>query len=110
MNMETPEAEDEPMFDQAGRRIPKLADNDPIVLRRQKVGVAATLGRKVGYALFGMGIVIFLYGFFVEFANWVAVTIVTCLILGSILLIPSIIFGYAVKAADRHDRGLDSGH
>jgi len=108
--METPEPDTEPMFDQAGRRIPKLEADDPIMVRRERGGGAATLGRKVGYALFGLGIVVFLYGFFVDFANWVAVTIVACLVIGSILLIPAIIFGYAVKAADRHDRGLDSGH
>ena len=36
--------------------------------------------------------------------------IVGCLILGSVVLAPTIILGYAVKAADREDRGLPHGH
>jgi len=85
-------------------------DDDPVVVRRQRIDTAAGLGRRVGYALFGIAIAVFLIGFFSRFSTWVANTISVCLVIGSILLIPSIVLGYAVKAADRHDRGLPSGH
>ena len=38
------------------------------------------------------------------FDGWVGPTIVGCLVAGSLVLAPAIVFGYAVKAAEREDR------
>jgi len=47
---------------------------------------------------------VFFIGFAVGFHSAVATTVIIGLIAGSILLAPSIILGYAVKAAEREDR------
>jgi hypothetical protein len=64
----------------------------------------AALGQRVGYALFGIAIVGFVAGFVVGFDGAFVAVVVTCLVLGSLVLAPAIVFGYAVKAAEREDR------
>lgn len=77
---------------------------DPILARRRRIARLAETGQRIGYTLFGIAIVAFVVAFFVGFrSGWVAL-IVTCLAVGSILLAPAIVAGYAVKAAEREDR------
>jgi len=52
-------------------------------------------------------VVAFLVGFVVGLEDWVVTLIVACIVVGSIVLAPAIVFGYAVKAADRADRDGD---
>jgi hypothetical protein len=47
---------------------------------------------------------LFFGGFFLGFEDWIATTLTALLAVGSILLAPAIVLGYAVKAADREDR------
>ena len=46
----------------------------------------------------------FVIGFAVGFEGAFVAVIVACLIVGSIVLAPAIVLGYAVKAAEREDR------
>lgn len=78
--------------------------DDPIRVRRAKIARAATMAQRVGYALFGVAIVVFFIGFFAGFTGGVVTIIVALMIAGSALLAPAIITGYAVKAAEREDR------
>lgn len=80
------------------------APPDPVLARRRQVARAARLGQNAGYALFGMAVGLFLAGFVVGFTPAVVTTVVVCLGVGSVLLAPAIVAGYAVKAADREDR------
>ncbi len=71
----------------------------------------AILGQRVGYGLFGLGVVAFLFGFIVDFSDNVSRLVVGCLVVGSLFLAPAIVVGYAVKAAVRDDleHGRDIG-
>jgi hypothetical protein len=51
-----------------------------------------------------VAIVTFVIGFVVSFNATVAAIVVTSMIVGSVLLAPAIVLGYAVKAAEREDR------
>ena len=53
----------------------------------------------------------FVIGFFVGFSTWIVNLIIGALVIGSLVLAPAIVFGYAVKAADRLDdeRGWGPG-
>lgn len=84
--------------------------NDPVLVRRSRIDSAAGMGRRIGYGLLLVAIAVFVFGYFTSFATWVATVTITCLLVASVLLIPSIVLGYAVKAADRHDLGLPDGH
>jgi hypothetical protein len=77
---------------------------DPVRARRARIARAVELGQRVGYALFGIAIVGFVAGFVVGFDGASVAVVVTCLVLGSLVLAPAIVFGYAVKAAEREDR------
>jgi len=81
-------------------------NDNPVRVRRQKIQRLAEVGQRIGYGLFGLAIV----GFFVAFATgfssaWVTL-IIASLVVGSIILAPAIVAGYAVKAAEREDREL----
>jgi hypothetical protein len=80
---------------------------DPILEKRARIARWVDLGQRVGYGLFGLAVVAFLVGFVVGLEPWVVTLIVTCIVVGSIVLAPAIVFGYAVRAADRADRDDD---
>jgi len=46
----------------------------------------------------------FVLAFALKFTPVMVTIITTCLIIGSILLAPSIVLGHAIKAAEREDR------
>lgn len=79
---------------------------DPVLVRRARIARLADLGQRIGYALFGLAIVVFVVGFVVGYSDLLVVVIVASLGIGSAVLAPAIVFGYAVKAAEREDREL----
>lgn len=83
---------------------PGETPTDPILVKRRRIARWVDLGQKVGYGLFGLAVVAFVVGFVVGFESWAVTLIVLCLVVGSIVLAPAIVFGYAVRAADRADR------
>ena len=83
------------------------AGGDPVLVRRAQIARWVDLGQKVGYGLFGLAVVAFLVGFTVGLEDWVVTLIVACLVVGSLVLAPAIVFGYAVSSADRADRDGD---
>jgi len=78
--------------------------SDPVLQRRARIARLVQVGQNVGYGLFGIAVVVFVVGFVVGFTSAVVSAIVFGLVAGSIVLAPAIVFGYAVKAADRADR------
>lgn len=81
-----------------------LPEPDPVLARRERYRRLADLGQRIGYLLFAVAMVAFVVGFFVGFSGPVVPLIVGFLAVGSVFLLPAIITGYAVKAAEREDR------
>lgn len=77
--------------------------NDPVLVRRARIAELARLGKRVGYLLFAYAVVAFVVGYEVGFRVWLVDTIVAAMVIGSILLVPAIVFAYGVKAANRED-------
>ncbi|HEX4867908.1 MAG TPA: hypothetical protein VFV32_09805 [Acidimicrobiales bacterium] len=77
---------------------------DPVRQRRARIARLVAVGQRVGYALFGIAIVAFVVGFVSGFDGAVGTIVVASIVIGSIVLAPAIVFGYAVKAAERDDR------
>lgn len=86
------------------------AATDPVLARRARIASAVSIGQRFGYGLFAVAVVAFFYGFATDFTPALVRVVVGGLLFGSLVLAPAIVFGYAVKAAEREDRGLDSGH
>ena len=83
-----------------------MTDPDPVLARRARIARLTELGQRVGYGLFGIAIVVFVIGFVVGYSDLLVAIIVGSLGVGSAVLAPAIVFGYAVKAAEREDREL----
>ena len=62
------------------------------------------MANRLGYLCFGIAIITFIIGFIVSFNGAVSAVVVASMIVGSVLLAPAIVLGYAVKAAERDDR------
>ncbi len=77
---------------------------DPVRARRQQVALWTKRANRLGYLCFGIAIVTFVVGFIVSFNSTVSTIVVVSMIIGSVLLAPAIVLGYAVKAAERDDR------
>ncbi len=73
-------------------------------IRRAQVAKWTLLANRIGYLLWAVAIATFVIGFAVGFSSGVATVVIVALVAGSVLLAPSIILGYAVKAAEREDR------
>lgn len=77
---------------------------DPILVRRRRIARWADAGQRGGYLAFGLAVVLFVVGFATGFPGWMVSAVVGLLLVGSVLLAPAIVFGYAVRAAEREDR------
>jgi hypothetical protein len=78
---------------------------DPVRRRREQVARLASNARKAGWALFALACVTFVAGLVIGLTGVVVVIVVGSLALGSALLLPAIIVGFGVTAAEREDRG-----
>ena len=83
-----------------------MNDSDPVRVRRARIARLTEWGQRVGYGLFGLAIVVFVIGFIVGYSDLLVTVIVASLGVGSLVLAPASVFGYAVKAAEREDREL----
>lgn len=77
---------------------------DPVLDRRRCIARLVSLGKRAGYGLFAIAVALFAVGLVGGFGGGVAAGIVAAMIVGSVLLAPAIVFGYAVRAAEREDR------
>lgn len=75
-----------------------------MVVRRRRIARRADLAQRGGYLLFGVAIVAFVVGFVAGFTQAVVTVVLVAIGAGSVLLAPAIVFGYAVRAAERDDR------
>lgn len=82
--------------------------HDPVRARRAAVAKWNRLATRVGYALFLVAVVMFFVALATDFSSGKVTVITTSMIVGSVLLAPAIVVGYAVKAAEKDDvaRGL----
>lgn len=78
--------------------------SDPVRARRQQIARWTLLANRVGYLFFAVAIVAFVLAFEFGFTGTMASIIIGSLVVGSALLAPAIVLGYAVKAAERDDR------
>ena len=77
---------------------------DPVRARRAQVAKWTLLANRVGYIFFAIAITAFVMAFALGFKGPIVTLVTASMIIGSILLAPSIVLGYAVKAAEREDR------
>lgn len=77
---------------------------DPVRAKRARVARVVQAGKRVGYSLYGVAVLAFVAGFVADFGPPIGPLIIGCLLIGSLVLAPAIVFGYAVGAAEREDQ------
>ena len=83
---------------------------DPVLRNRERARNIANVGKRLGYSCYFSALVLFLINFYASsYSLWTSLT-VTAIIVGSVLLAPAIILGYAANAAEREEQGLPHGH
>jgi hypothetical protein len=86
------------------RDVRATSDDDPVRSRRARIGRLAATGRRVGYGSLGVAVVAFFAGAATTFTPSVVAVVVAAMAVGSVVLLPAIIVGYGVRAAEREDR------
>jgi hypothetical protein len=82
--------------------------SDPVLARRARIGRVVALAKRVGYGLWLVAIAVFVIGAATRFRPAMVTVVIGCLAVGSVLLAPSIVISYGIRAADREDR--EAGH
>lgn len=79
------------------------SNTDPVRRRRAQVAKWTLLANRVGYLLLALAMALFVIAFAIGFNATMAGLIIASLLVSFALLAPSIVLGYAVKAAERDD-------
>jgi hypothetical protein len=78
--------------------------SDPVRAKRAQVAKWTLLANRIGYLFYALAISAFVMAFVIGFKGPLVTLVTVSLVIGSVLLAPSIVLGYAVKAAEREDR------
>jgi hypothetical protein len=78
--------------------------SDPVRAKRERIARWTLLANRVGYLFMAVAVALFLVAFMVGWTGVLTALITGCLVIGSLLLAPAIVLGYAVKAAEKDDR------
>jgi len=81
-----------------------VSELDPVLVRRARIARLVEVGQRVGYGLLLVAVVAFFVGLATEFTGLITVVVIGSLLAMTVVLAPAIVFGYAVKAAEREDR------
>jgi hypothetical protein len=91
---------------------PSPPPDDPVLARRARIASWCALGKRAGYSIYAIAVVLFFVGLGTGFDHGVATIITVALVVGAVFLVPAIVFGYGVKAAERDEAEQQgpSGH
>jgi ABC-type transport system involved in cytochrome bd biosynthesis fused ATPase/permease subunit len=81
-----------------------VSEPDPVLVRRTRIARLVEVGQRVGYSLLLVAVVAFFVGLATGFTGLITVLVIGALVAMTVVLAPAIVFGYAVKAAEREDR------
>jgi predicted permease len=81
-----------------------MSSVDPVRQRRLRAARLAAIGQRVGASLFGLALVLFGVALATDLPGGLVAAVVACLIVGSAVLAPAIVLGFAARAAEREDR------
>ena len=77
---------------------------DPVRARRARVARWTRVANRAGYVLLAVALALFFVALATGFSATMASLVIAALVAAFVLLAPSIVLGYAVKAAEREDR------
>lgn len=77
---------------------------DPVLARRARIARLVALGQRVGYGAILVAVVAFAVALAAGPTSLLTAIVAGALGVATVTLAPAIVFGYAVKAAEREDR------
>lgn len=77
---------------------------DTVRERRAQIARLASIAKRLGLACFLVATVVLMIGLATTFSEAFSNAVVALLVVGSVILAPAIIFGYATTSAERQDR------
>lgn len=80
-------------------------EDDPVLAKRAQLARWSASAKRGGYLAVLAAMVVFVIGFVTKFSPVVTALVLGFLALSAVLLIPALIFGYGVKAAEREEAG-----
>jgi hypothetical protein len=83
-----------------------MSDDDPVRRRRAAIAAWTKRGTRLGYLAFAAASVAVAWGLLDDFTPTMGRLATIGLVAGCVLLAPSIVVSYMVKAAEKHDREL----
>jgi hypothetical protein len=78
---------------------------DSVMERRQQVAKYALIANRIGYLLYAIAMSVFVMAFAFGFTQPLVTVITVTMIVGSILLAPSIVLTHAVRATNNEESG-----
>ena len=81
----------------------RIETNDPIVARRERIDRLNKIATRTGYALYAISTVTFFVGLQADYASVMHLVSGVSLVVGSVILAPSIVITYGIRAARRED-------
>lgn len=88
---------------QASAPVP-APERDLIEDRRERISRWVDTGRRVGFASLAAAVLLFAVALYWDLPTLLVQAIIGCIVLASVSLLPSIVVGYGVAAAEREDR------
>lgn len=79
---------------------------DPVLTEREKIRSRVKLGKRIGYGLMTISIVTMFLCVPLHWPAYLTITSMVSFTLSCIILPLPIIFGYAIKAAEKEDRKM----
>ena len=78
--------------------------HDDVVVRRARLKRVASLGQRIGYGLYAASLICGVVGIRWGYTPLLSTLIAVALVVGSMLLLPTIIMSYGIRAAEREER------
>ncbi|HVM39521.1 MAG TPA: hypothetical protein VM618_01940, partial [Acidimicrobiia bacterium] len=77
---------------------------DPVLATRQRAARLVDLGRRVGFGALAAAIVLFAVALYWDLPSPVVSLVIAALVVACLTLLPAIVMGYGIAAAEREDR------
>jgi len=77
--------------------------SDPVVIRRNRIDRINKRASRIGYALWVVSVVTFFVGLWTSYTSVMHLVSGVTLVIGSVILAPSIVITYGIRAARRED-------
>lgn len=90
--------------DTAPREVAPGSPVDPIVATRHRVARYVDLGRRIGFGALAVAIALFAVALYWDLPSLIVQLVIAALVVACLTLLPAIIMGYGIAAAEREDR------